>query len=144
MESKLHRMVISIFVAQFLISILAVFGKQILNLLTGMKFNVEYFSQFIGDKPEDFKSIDSFSNNLLDGFRYFLLLTTMIPISLLVNLEVVRALQIMFMKCNKGLKSEERDIKCSANNTSINEELGEVNYIMTDKTGTLTKNKMTL
>ena len=36
------------------------------------------------------------------------------------------------------------DYECfvSANNTSINESLGQIKYVFTDKTGTLTKNQM--
>ena len=36
--------------------------------------------------------------------------------------------------------SHEYEVFTSANNTSVNENLGQIKYVFTDKTGTLTKN----
>lgn len=38
--------------------------------------------------------------------------------------------------------SAEYDTHIAANNTSVNENLGQIKYVFTDKTGTLTKNQM--
>lgn len=42
----------------------------------------------------------------------------------------------------KDVRGYSHEYKCfiSANNTSINENLGQIKYVFTDKTGTLTKN----
>lgn len=47
---------------------------------------------------------------LLTFLRYFVILNTFIPISLVVNLEVVRAVQAYFTTKNLELKSKERNM----------------------------------
>ena len=71
-------------------------------------------------------------------FRYFLLLNTLIPISLIVTIEVVKVVQAYFMQNDALMYSQERDRPAKVSSASLNEELGQVSYIFSDKTGTLT------
>lgn len=85
-----------------------------------------------------------FSNLSLDTFRvfasYFVLLAFFIPISLFVNLEVIKLAQAYFMMSDDGMKLDGK--KMSVRNSNLNDELSRVSYIFSDKTGTLTQNKM--
>lgn len=85
-------------------------------------------------------SVDT--NAVLDFFSYFLLLGTLIPISLIVTLEIVKVIQAYFIINDVRIYSQERDRKAKVSSTSIVEELGQINYIFSDKTGTLTRNVM--
>ena len=75
-------------------------------------------------------------------FTYFLLLNTMIPISLIVSTEIIKMIQGIFIGWDILLYSRWRHCFCSVKSVSIIEELGNVNFIFSDKTGTLTKNQL--
>eukprot|EP00359_Climacostomum_virens_P007126 CAMPEP_0204906754 /NCGR_PEP_ID=MMETSP1397-20131031/6140_1 /ASSEMBLY_ACC=CAM_ASM_000891 /TAXON_ID=49980 /ORGANISM="Climacostomum Climacostomum virens, Strain Stock W-24" /LENGTH=959 /DNA_ID=CAMNT_0052075759 /DNA_START=213 /DNA_END=3089 /DNA_ORIENTATION=- len=82
----------------------------------------------------------------LTGFllycTYFLLLNTMIPISLIVTLEVVKLGQAYYMANDIEMYSSFRNRPCKVSDSTLNEELGQIQHIFTDKTGTLTINRM--
>ena len=69
-------------------------------------------------------------------------MTFFVPISLMVTMEMVKLFQGMLLVKDKSGYSPEYDFFCTANNTSVNENLGQIKYVFTDKTGTLTKNNM--
>jgi magnesium-transporting ATPase (P-type) len=145
MERKLHKIVITIFVCQLAISIFAAFGRPLLLAASTGGFNYNKFLGFIKSGGNSrFTEVDSMGDWMIDGFRYFLLLNTLIPISLVVSLEVVRLIQSSLTRWNYELHCMDRNIPCKVNTSTVNEELGQIEYILTDKTGTLTQNKMVL
>eukprot|EP00667_Euglena_gracilis_P000907 EG_transcript_907 len=73
---------------------------------------------------------------------FLILFNTLIPISLYVSIEMVKAAQGLFMGQDLGMYYEPRDMPAAAHTTSLNEELGQVDSIFSDKTGTLTCNVM--
>ncbi|CAG9323285.1 unnamed protein product [Blepharisma stoltei] len=78
----------------------------------------------------------------LTYFTYFLLLNTMLPISLIVSLEILKLMQGFFMQQDLRMYSSIRDRPCKVSAFSLNEELGMIQHIFSDKTGTLTRNRM--
>lgn len=91
---------------------------------------------------QDYDDIPLVSDGILTFLTYFLLNNTMIPISLIVSLEFVKVAQAFFINQDEDLFTEASKRSCKARTSSINEELGQVEYIFSDKTGTLTCNKM--
>ena len=81
----------------------------------------------------------NFAFNLL---TFIILFNNLIPISLQVTLEVVRFVQATFINMDIEMYHPETDTPAMARTSNLNEELGIVKYIFTDKTGTLTKNVM--
>lgn len=66
----------------------------------------------------------------------------LIPISLYVSIEVVKVLQAMFINQDIQMYDDESGNPAQARTSNLNEELGQVDTILSDKTGTLTCNQM--
>jgi phospholipid-translocating ATPase len=72
---------------------------------------------------------------------FIIMFNTMIPLSLYVSLEIVKLCQ-MFLMNDVDMYDEDSNTPMEARTSTINEELGQVSYIFSDKTGTLTDNSM--
>ena len=144
LEKLMNMSLIFIFIFQTILCIISAilrgyfYTKNKLNKADKIKISEDFdlpisFGYTIYDYP-----IESF----LNYFTYLLLINTMIPISLIITMEVVKIFQGMFMKYDKYSYSKLRKRFLTPNSVSLNEECGLVNYIFSDKTGTLTCNKM--
>uniref|UniRef100_A0A6P4ELC5 Probable phospholipid-transporting ATPase IF n=1 Tax=Drosophila rhopaloa TaxID=1041015 RepID=A0A6P4ELC5_DRORH len=77
-----------------------------------------------------------------DFLSFLLLFNYMVPISAYMNIELYRIFGMYFMHNDLKLYDEDTDQPCRVNASNLNEELGQVNILFSDKTGTLTKNLM--
>ncbi|XP_065342127.1 phospholipid-transporting ATPase ID isoform X3 [Cloeon dipterum] len=80
---------------------------------------------------------------LLVFFSYAIVLNTVVPISLYVSVEVIRFVQSFLINWDEHMYHEKSGTSAKARTTTLNEELGQIEYIFSDKTGTLTQNIMT-
>ncbi|XP_022914487.2 probable phospholipid-transporting ATPase IA [Onthophagus taurus] len=87
--------------------------------------------------------LNDISHNIAFNFLTFIILfNNLVPISLQVTLEVVRFMQAIFINMDREMYYAETDTPAMARTSNLNEELGQVKYIFSDKTGTLTRNVM--
>lgn len=80
---------------------------------------------------------------LLVFFSYAIVLNTVVPISLYVSVEVIRFVQSFLINWDDQMYYDKTGTNAKARTTTLNEELGQIEYIFSDKTGTLTQNIMT-
>uniref|UniRef100_A0A8C9TZ99 Phospholipid-transporting ATPase n=1 Tax=Scleropages formosus TaxID=113540 RepID=A0A8C9TZ99_SCLFO len=78
----------------------------------------------------------------LNFLTFIILFNNLIPISLLVTLEVIKFVQAFFINWDVDMHYEVTNTPAMARTSNLNEELGQVKYIFSDKTGTLTCNVM--
>jgi phospholipid-transporting ATPase len=69
---------------------------------------------------------------------WFLMFVNIVPISLMVSLEVVKFWQALFISWDVEMYDKSKDMPTKAQSSNLNEELGTVHYVFSDKTGTLT------
>ena len=81
-------------------------------------------------------------DTLLGLLTFFILFNNLIPISLYVSLEMIKFAQGKLMEQDLAMYYAPRDMPMSAKTTDLNEELGQIDYVFSDKTGTLTCNVM--
>lgn len=80
---------------------------------------------------------------LLVFLSYVIILNTVVPISLYVSVEIIRFIHSQWINWDIKLYYEKTNTPALARTTTLNEELGQIEYIFSDKTGTLTQNIMT-
>ncbi|XP_035282021.1 probable phospholipid-transporting ATPase IA isoform X1 [Anguilla anguilla] len=91
----------------------------------------------------DLNSPDGGAANFgLNFLTFIILFNNLIPISLLVTLEVIKFIQAFFINWDPDMHYEVTNTPAMARTSNLNEELGQVKYIFSDKTGTLTCNVM--
>ncbi len=74
---------------------------------------------------------------LVQFLRFMILFNQLIPISLYITLELVKVCQCKFLAWDCQMYHADTDSPCVARTSTLNEELGQVQYVLTDKTGTL-------
>uniref|UniRef100_A0A670ZSB6 Phospholipid-transporting ATPase n=1 Tax=Pseudonaja textilis TaxID=8673 RepID=A0A670ZSB6_PSETE len=112
----------------------------------GLAIGHTYWEQQIGNSSwylYDGEDNSPSYRGFLNFWGYIIVLNTMVPISLYVSVEVIRLGQSYFINWDLQMYYPEKDTAAKARTTTLNEQLGQIHYVFTDKTGTLTQNIMT-
>ncbi|KAJ1919999.1 hypothetical protein IWQ60_007103 [Tieghemiomyces parasiticus] len=144
METRLNRLIIAIFVwnaIMLVVSVVLSFAHYTRNDLTERPS-----AWYLGEVSRSAWEVVS------QVMVFFVLYTFLIPISIFVSIELVHVLQALFMRWDPRMVSFRPATKAHkggkkhmhVHSTSLHEDLGAVEYVFSDKTGTLTKNIMTL
>ncbi|KAF4677723.1 hypothetical protein FOL47_010944 [Perkinsus chesapeaki] len=89
-----------------------------------------------------YSSVSGGIDFIITVVSYIPILQSLVPLALMVTLEMVRLMQSYFIEYDTRMRYEDQRAVCRT--TTINEDLGQVGYIFSDKTGTLTANELRL
>ena len=129
-ENNMNRLIIFLILMQLCMCLSIFIGSLIWN--TNNADNYEYFL------PVRYSPVVEAISNF---FTCFILLVTLVPISLIISLEMVKITQAYFIDNDEDMVDSEGKYSKTYNST-LNEELGQIEYVFSDKTGTLTRNSM--
>ncbi|CAN0929913.1 Putative phospholipid-transporting ATPase 9 [Linum grandiflorum] len=142
-EKKMDQIIYFLFCAVFFMALVGSVCFEILtkdDLKTGRRMKRWYL------RPDDSQVFFDPKRALTAAVSHFLtaimLYSYFIPISLYVSIEIVKVLQCIFINQDVHMYYEETDKPAHARTSNLNEELGQVDTILSDKTGTLTCNSM--
>jgi magnesium-transporting ATPase (P-type) len=107
----MNKLIIVIIVFELILCLISAIGSIVWNAQHGE--NYDYFIE---------KRTSPFWEGVLSFFTLFILLNTMIPISLIISLEMVKFAQAYFIDSDIDMKKD--GIYSKTYNSSLNEELG--------------------
>ncbi|OQE20479.1 hypothetical protein PENSTE_c013G08051 [Penicillium steckii] len=90
----------------------------------------------------DYGSTNTVKQFFMDIFTYWVLYSNLVPISLFVTIEIVKYFQAYLINSDLDIYHDKTDTPATCRTSSLVEELGQIEYIFSDKTGTLTCNMM--
>ncbi|KAL6983575.1 Phospholipid-transporting ATPase 3 [Sarracenia purpurea var. burkii] len=138
LERKLDRLILTLFGVLFCMCVIGAIGS-------GVFLNRKYY--FLGLRGPNLSADMNPSNRLvvalLNMFTLITLYSPIIPISLYVSVEMIKFVQsTQYINNDLHMYHVETNTPALARTSNLNEELGQVEYIFSDKTGTLTRNLM--
>ncbi|WOL18362.1 phospholipid-transporting ATPase 3-like [Canna indica] len=137
LERKLDKLILALFCGLFLMCLIGAIGS---GVFIDRKY---YYLGLFGNVEDQFNPSNRFVVTILTMFTLITLYSTIIPISLYVSIEMIKFIQCaQFINKDLHMYHVESDTPALARTSNLNEELGQVEYIFSDKTGTLTRNLM--
>ncbi|GIQ83656.1 P-type ATPase, subfamily IV, partial [Kipferlia bialata] len=134
LEARMNKMVIVL----FFLTALVIFALAVLPVTVAQEVSTHWY--LVGDYAMD-TGIRLYATRAME---YMILLSWNIPVSLFVTLELVRYLQGRMMEWDQHCVVESRGDHghILAQNSNVLDDLGHVQIVVSDKTGTLTSNEM--
>ncbi|CAO1621076.1 unnamed protein product [Sympodiomycopsis kandeliae] len=101
-------------------------------------FNLGAYWEFAASQGDDNPRI----NGLVTFGNALITFQNIVPISLYISIEVVRTIQAYFIFDDAEIYYEKTNRRTTARSWNLADDLGQIQYIFSDKTGTLTQNLM--
>lgn len=150
LDAAMNDIVLTIFVLLLSLCGLCAIINSVWQGDEGRDFNDAYnFYNFDNGNNTGFADLGNLRNDnqhyvaFLSLWLYFILLSQLVPISLYVSVEFIRLGQSLLIDWDGDMYSEEFNTPAVARSTALSDQLGQIDYVFSDKTGTLTQNVMT-
>jgi phospholipid-translocating ATPase len=117
--------------------ILVVIGYLFLEILVCSIFHFT-----IDEYPEQREMNLEDARHPTDFLLFMTIFNYVVPVALYVSIEMQKLIGSQFFSSDQDMYDEENDTWPVCNTSDISEELGQINYLFSDKTGTLTENTM--
>ncbi|KAL6255347.1 hypothetical protein P5V15_013685 [Pogonomyrmex californicus] len=132
--STAERSINKYLIVYVVILLLEVLGSTLLKLYVE---SYQGWDSYLGPRPNT-----NFFSLITDIMSFLILFNYIVPISLYVTIELQKFLGSFFFGWDLDMYDASKDQPALANSSDLNEELGQVEYLFADKTGTLTENLM--
>ncbi|OPJ86760.1 phospholipid-transporting ATPase IK isoform A [Patagioenas fasciata monilis] len=133
LDRMMDRLVIMIFLALLVTS---------LCLAIASGFWAKTFQEKHGYLSVFYKHTTPAQQAFFSFWGFTILLSIIIPMSMYITFEFIYLVNSFFINWDLEMYHAAKDIPAKARSTSLNDQLGQIEYIFSDKTGTLTQNVM--